>query len=208
MTQGTHRARVFASLLLGSLLFVSGARADTSDSYRSSYLLESRGDVLGALAHMREIRKAAGPSYFTSLRTGWLAFLTHDLGAAETSYREAVSAKPNSIEAKLGLSLVLYAAQKWKPLETVCKQILAADPKNIVARARLAAGHYAAHNYPEAAALYRKLMDEYPGDLDVQTGYAWALQRMGKRDEAQKIFRSVIAVSPDNPNALQGLAAE
>lgn len=198
---------LLAGLLLAGLL-TTPAHADSADSYRLSYLLEGRGDYRAALARMRDIRKAAGASYFISLRSGWLSYLAGDLAGAEAQYREAIAAKPAATEAKIGLTLVLYTGQKWSALETACKQVLADDPKHAIARARLAAAHYASGNYPESAAVYRKLMDEYPGDLDHQTGYAWALQRMGKRDEAQKIFQAVLAVSPDNANALQGAAAK
>jgi Flp pilus assembly protein TadD len=103
---------------------------------------------------------------------------------------------------------VLFVAQRWKGLEAACKQVLSEDPKHTTVRARLAASHYATANYPDAAVVYRKLVEAFPGELDYQTGLAWALQRMGKREEAQKLFRGVLAVSPDNPNALAGLAAK
>lgn len=201
---GTAALFVLASLLL----VTSAAWADTPDLYRRSYQLEAKGDYSGALARMREIRKTAGSSYFVSLRTGWLAYLDGDYAAAEAGYREAIAAKPAAVEAKIGLTLVLYVAQKWKALDSVCKQVLAVDAKHPVVRARMAAGYYGAGTYPDAAAIYRKLVDEYPGELDYQTGYAWALQRMGKREEAQKLFQAVLAVSPDNLNANQGAAAK
>jgi hypothetical protein len=47
--------------------------------------------------------------------------------------------KPNAIEAKIGLTLVLYVAQRWKPLEAACKQVLKEDPQHGTVRARLAA---------------------------------------------------------------------
>jgi tetratricopeptide (TPR) repeat protein len=191
-----------------TLLTTPSAQADTSDSYRLSYRMEAKGDYAGALARMRDIQTTAGDSYFWSLRSGWLAYLTGDYAAAETSYRAAIAAKPAALEPKIGLTLVLFVAQKWKPLEITCKQVLATDPKNAVVRARLAAGTYAAGNFPDAAATYRKLVDEYPGELDYQTGLGWALQRLGKIEDAQKLFQAVLAVSPDNLNANQGAAAK
>jgi tetratricopeptide (TPR) repeat protein len=77
-----------------------------------------------------------------------------------------------------------------------------------LAWARLPFDQYNLGRYPDAAGLYRKLIDEYPGVLDYQTGYAWALQRMGKRKEARAIFQTMLAVSPDNVNAQEGLKAE
>jgi hypothetical protein len=52
------------------------------------------------------------------------------------------------------------------------------------------------------------LVEEYPGELDYQTGLGWALLRLGKREEAQGIFDFVLAVSPDNLNAREGIAAQ
>jgi tetratricopeptide (TPR) repeat protein len=182
--------------------------ADVPDLYRASYLAEARGDYSGALAKLREIRKSAGPSYFASLRTGWLAYLGGELSTAEAQYREAVAAKPKATEAKIGLTLVLFVAKKWRPLEVACKQVLAADPGYPIVRARLAAAYYNLGNYPDAAAGYRRLVEEYPGELDYQTGLGWALMRLGKREEARKLFELVLLVSPDNPNAREGMAAK
>ncbi len=194
--------------VLTMLAMVGVARADTPDLYRQSYVLEAKGDYAGALGRMRDIQKAAGASYFVSLRTGWLAYLAGDYETAEAKYREAVASKPDALEAKIGLTLVLYVAQRWKSLETACKQVLADDPKHATVRARLAASYYNSGNYPDAAGIYRKLVDAFPAELDYQTGLGWALVRMGKREEGQKLFRAVLAVSPDNLNALQGVAAK
>lgn len=193
---------VFVFLFLAS----APALADVPDMYRQSYVMEAKGDYAGALGRMDEIRKRGGDAYFVALRTGWLNYLAANYEAAETHYRGAISAKPGAIEAKIGLTLVLYVAQRWKALETACKQVLAEDPKHPTVRARLAASYYNLGNYPDSAAVYRKLMDGFPAELDYQTGYGWALLRMGKRDEARKYFQAVLAVSPDNPNALQGMA--
>jgi tetratricopeptide (TPR) repeat protein len=195
-------------LALGLVLAAGFTRADTPDLYRQSYALEAKGDYQAALGRMREVRKAAGASYFLSLRTGWLAYLAGDYETAEASYREAIRAKSGALEAKIGLTLVLYVAQRWKALETACKQVLAQDAMHPMARARLASSYYATGNYPDAAAIYRKLVGAFPGELDYQTGLGWALLRMGKGGEAQKLFHAVLAVSPDNPNALQGIAAK
>ena len=192
---------------VGLLLSANQARGGTPDLYRQSYALEAKGDYHGALGRMREIAKASGKSYFVSLRAGWLAYLAGNSESAEASYREAIAAKP-TLEAKIGLTLVLYVGQRWKALEAACKQVLSEDPKHATVRARLAASHYNTGNYPDAAAIYRKLVDSYPGELDYQTGLGWALLRMGKREEAVKLFRGVLAVSPDNTNALQGVAAK
>jgi tetratricopeptide (TPR) repeat protein len=204
----THRLLATWLVAVGLLCVAPRAWADAAALYRQSYQQEARGEYANALSSMREVRKSTGASYFLALRTGWLTYLTGDYAGAEKSYREAIAAKPAATEAKIGLSLVLFVEQKWKDLETTCKQVLAEDAKNAVVRARMAAGYYGAGNYADAAATYRKLVEEYPGELDYQTGYAWALHRMGKREEARKFFQAVLAVSPDNLNANQGITAK
>jgi tetratricopeptide (TPR) repeat protein len=197
-------------LVLGAGLLGSSSAfgAEVPDLYRVSYQAEARGDYASALGKLREIRKSAGASYFASLRTGWLAYLASDLPTAEANYRDAIASKPKAVEARIGLTLVLFVAQKWRPLEAACKQVLAENDKNPTVRARLAAAYYNLGNFPDAAAGYRKLVEEYPGELDYQTGLAWALSRLGKREEAQKIFELVLSVSPDNRNARDGIAAK
>jgi tetratricopeptide (TPR) repeat protein len=194
-------------LCAGLLGATPALAADVPDLYRASYAAEARGDYADALTKLREIRKSAGVSYFVALRTGLLAYLARDLTTAEAEYRAAMAAKPKAIEPKIGLTLVLFVAHQWQPLETACKQVLAEDGKNASVRARLAAAHFNLGNYPDAAVGYRKLIEEYPGELDYQTGLGWALLRLGKREEAQKIFDFVLAVSPDNLNAREGIAA-
>lgn len=205
-----HIAKLSLLLVLSVRLLGSSAAvgAEVPDLYRASYQAEARGDYAGALGKLREIRKSAGASYFASLRTGWLAYLASDLSTAEANYRDAIAAKPKAIEAKIGLTLVLFVAQKWRSLEAACKQVLADNDKNPTVRARLAAAYYNLGNFPDAAAGYRKLVEEYPAELDYQTGLGWALLRLGKIEEAQKVFGFVLSVSPDNSNARDGMAAK
>jgi tetratricopeptide (TPR) repeat protein len=192
------------------LLTVSASRspgAESAESYRASYQLEAKGDYAGALAKLKDLHATSEHSYFLALRTAWLRYLSGDFAGASSGYRAAIAARPKAIEPKVGLTLVLFAAQDWKSLEVACRDALAAAPHDPTVRARLAAAHYHLGRYPDAATLYRKLIDEYPAVLDYQTGYAWALHRMGKRKEAKSVFQSVLAVSPDNVHAQQGLKA-
>jgi tetratricopeptide (TPR) repeat protein len=202
--------RVPVSTFLFLFLTLSGtgtaAAPESAELYRASYKAEARGDYVDALAKVNQIRKSAGASYFLALRTGWLAYLAGDYAGAEVSYREAIGANSKAIEAKVGLTLVLFVAKKWRDLMNLCKEILDEGGGLPTVRARLAAAYYNLGALREAAQAYRKLSDEYPGELDYQTGLGWALLRLGKRADARRIFEGVLAVSPDNASAAQGLA--
>lgn len=182
--------------------------AQIADLYRQSYALEANRDYPGALAKVREIKSKAGSSYFASVRLGWVAYLAGDYAASEAAYREAATAAPKAVEPRIGLTLPLLAAKKWRDLERACRDVIALDPNNSVARARLAHAQYSVGNYPDSATTYRKLIEEYPAELDHQTGLGWCLLKMGRKAEARQVFAGVLAVSPDNASAKAGMAAE
>ncbi|HQP36515.1 MAG TPA: tetratricopeptide repeat protein [Polyangiaceae bacterium] len=203
---------IVAGLCLGMICASGlGAPALANDTqlaslYRESYQLEANRDYAAALAKMREIKSKAAGSYFASLRLGWVAYLAGDYQASEVAYREAATAAPKAVEPRLGLTLPLLAARKWRELERATRDVLALDPNNAVARARLAHAQYSVGNYPDSATTYRKLIEEYPAELDHQTGLGWCLLKMGRKAEARQTFGGVLAVSPDNANAKAGMA--
>ncbi len=176
--------------------------------YRESYALEAKQNYVGALARMHDIKQAAGPSYFVTIRMAWLSYLGGDFKTSASGYTEAIAAEPKAIEPKIGLTLPLLAARNWRDLERACRDVLSLDPQNVTARSRLAQAYYWGGNYPDAATTYRKLAADYPSDLDNKTGLGWALLRMGRSAEARQLFDAVLAVSPDNVYAKQGIAAQ
>jgi tetratricopeptide (TPR) repeat protein len=182
------------------------APVDFGDLYRKSYRAEAENRPAEALEAMKILRDRAGESYFVQVRTGWVAYLAGRYAESEEAYRRAISAQPKAIEPRLGLTLPLLATKKWRELARVSKDVLTLDPKSNMARARLAHAHYSLGNYPDAATVYRGLIADYPAELDHQTGLGWSLAKMGRIKEAKQLFTSVLAVSPDNPNARQGMA--
>jgi tetratricopeptide (TPR) repeat protein len=174
--------------------------------YRESYQLEANRDAQGALGKMREIKAKAGNSYFVAVRSAWLAYLVGDFAGSEASYRDAAALAPKAIEPRIGLTLPLLAQKKWRDLERACRDAMTFDANHATARARLAHALYSVGNFPDSATLYRKLVEDFPAELDYQTGLGWALLKMGRRAEARQLFAGVLAVSPDNVNAKQGMA--
>jgi tetratricopeptide (TPR) repeat protein len=192
------------ALVIGSGVALA-APTSVTDLYRESYRLEAAGKAAEALEPMNKVKASAGASYFVAVRVGWLAYLAGRFADAAAAYREGIQLAPAAVEPRLGLTLPLLAQKSWRELESACRDVLKLDPNNGVARTRLALAHYSIGNYPDAAVVYRKLMEEYPAELDHQTGLGWALARMGRTKEAKALFAAVLAVSPDNWNALQGM---
>jgi len=203
----TRIHKALATLILLALAFVAAPAhaASVADLYRQSYRLEADGKPARALTAMQSIKAKTGGSYFVTVRIAWLSYLSGRFSASEAAYKRAAKLEPKAIEPKLGLTLPLLVQKKWRELEAACRAVLKLDAKNGIARARLAHAHYASGNYPDAAVVYRGLVADYPAELDHQTGLGWAIARMGRIAEAKRIFAAVLAVSPDNANAKQGM---
>ena len=174
--------------------------------YRESYALEASRDYVAAIARVREASKAGSDSYFANVRLGWLTYLAGDFAESVARYTDAISAAPTAIEPKLGLTLPLLAAGKWRELERACREALAVDTQNVTALGRLAMSYYSLGNFGDAATTYRRLADSYPATLDYKTGLGWALLKLGRSADARAQFEAVLAVSPDNTSAKQGMA--
>ena len=194
-----------ACVLVGSMPLSAAPQNGVANLYRKSYRAEAENRPAEAFEAMKAIRSRVKDSYFVNVRTGWVAYLAGNFAESEKAYRRAAKAQPKAIEARLGLTLPLMAEKKWKDLEIAARAVLAMDPKSNAGRARLALALYSLGNYPDAATTYRSLIADYPGELDHQTGLGWALARMGRAKEARTVFDAVLAVSPDNPNALEGI---
>ena len=193
-------------VLLTFALHPARAQGDRAASlYRESYALEARREYPAALAKVREAKLAGSNAYFASLRMGWLSYLAGDYVSSAASYADAVAAEPKAIEPKLGRTLPLLAAGNWRELERTCREALALDAQNVSALSRLAIAQYNSGNFADATASYRKLIEGYPSDLDFKTGLGWALLKQGRTADARPFFEAVLAVSPDNLNALKGL---
>jgi len=193
-------------LLASASMAVPAHAATAAELFRESYQMEAQGKPARALTAMQAAKTQVGASYFVTERIAWLSYLSGRLPESVAAYESAIKMKPNAIEPKVGLTLPLLAQKQWRPLERACGEVLKLDAKNIVARARLAQSHYELGNYPDAAVVYRSLIVDYPSDLNHQTGLGWAVARMGRIAEAKKLFMAVLAVSPDNVYAKQGMA--
>lgn len=210
---GKNRLRglLFAPVGIAGLLLALTAvpvQAQTTRAaglYRESYALEAKGNFAGALAKVRDAKQAGSNVYFASIRMGWLAYLAGDYTSSMASYAEAIVAEPTAVEPRLGRTLPLLAAGNWRELERQSRDVLALDAQNALGLYRLAVAQYNSGNFADAAATYQKLVTAYPSDLDYKTGLGWSLLKQGRAANARPLFEAVLAVSPDNLNALKGL---
>ena len=197
-------------LLLGVALGCGVAEAgaeSTSDLFQRSYDAEAAGKAGDALAAIDALPAPLHDAYVAQLRRGWLLYKLGKSPEAIDAYARAAALEPRSVEARVGALLPQMAARRWADAETTARDALRIDPGNYLATLRMAFALYNLGRYPESAALYRKLVDAYPSDVEVRSGLGWALLKGGKVAEAALAFRAVLDVAPRNTLAADGLKA-
>lgn len=192
-------------LITAFLAAPAAAQSDAAEQFESSFAHEARGDYAAALGGVRAILRAEPGNYTATLRAGWLHYLRTEYEESAAWYRKAVALAPSAIEPKLGLMLPLMAALRWKEAETAAVEVLKASPQNFLANSRLAFILFSQGRYTQAKSEYQKMIDLYPGDLDMQLGLAWTLQRMGDKKGAGEWFTKILRVRRTNTGALEGL---
>jgi tetratricopeptide (TPR) repeat protein len=194
------------ALILAALLAAPSVLADgaAGDLYRQSYAAESRGDYTGALELMERLGPA-GSGYVGALRKGWLHYLAGRHTQAAAAYQRAAALEPAAVEPRLGAMLPLMALRRWKDAQKQGEEVLALAPNDFTAASRLAWIHFSQAQYAEAEPLYRRAVAAFPASAEMRTGLGWTLLKLGRSKEARAAFEQVLAFSPDQLSAREGL---
>jgi tetratricopeptide (TPR) repeat protein len=205
-TRLTLSAILSVAILGGSSLAAAPALA-SGDAYRRSYTLEAKRKYTAALRALASASGQSKRSYFHKLRLGWLSYLAGKHQQSTAAYKEAARLQPKALEPLLGLMLPQMALRAWLDASRTAKTALFRDEDNYTALSRLALCEYYLGRYASSAKRYRRALKLYPANLTMRVGLGWALLKERKRAAAKRVFGQVLAWSPDNSSAKQGLAA-
>ncbi|MBI5610434.1 MAG: tetratricopeptide repeat protein [Deltaproteobacteria bacterium] len=182
-------------------------RARIAELFESSFSHEATNNYAKALADVQQIVQLAPQHYVANLRLGWLSYQKQRYDESVAAYTKAAELAPRALEPQLGMMLPLMAGKKWTSAERIGRAVLAVAPRNYLASSRLAYIAFSQGKFKEAEALYRQVLEDYPGDLEMQLGLGWTLLRLGRREEARATFAEVLGVSRQNASAKAGLEA-
>lgn len=194
-----------AGLLLVLASSVSVAEDEASNRFQKSVELETQEKYQEALSELEKISGTRADGYMYHLRRGWLLYLLGKYDESIKAYTRAMTSNPRSIEAGLGVMLPQLASRRWLDAEKTGLKILRMDDANYLANSRLAYACYNLGRYADAAKYYKKVLDLYPGDIDMRSGYGWSLFKQGKFQPAKTEFKTILQVSPKHAAALEGI---
>lgn len=172
-------------------------------AFEISYTFEKSAQYLAAINKIKGVYDA--DSYVINLRLGYLYYESGYYRESANYYKKAVALKPNSIEAKLGYALPLYALASWDTLKMQYETILKLDPNNSTVNYRMGLIYYYKADYATALTYFQKVHDAYPFDYDNTLMYAWTKLKLQKYAEAKELFNIVLMNTPNDASALEGL---
>ena len=192
-------------LLSLSLLLLPTVHART-DPWSESYRLEAEGKYAEASAAMEKVYAVRPINEFAVLRHAWLHYLLKQYNDAMREYKHALELNPNSIDARLGLTLTLLAQERWGDAEQYARQVIETSPWHYQANLRLMASEEGAKQWKQLALHARQLATYYPSDATIMVYLARAEARLGNVERALVAYRQVLERVPGHLEATSFVA--
>src|SRR5262245_25428617 len=143
----------------------------------------------------------------TRVAVASISLLKGDLEDAEENYKKALAHNPRYVTALLGLGQLKLNSGKSQAAIRTLEKALETAPGHLDARHLLARAYGLAKRYEDACRLFEVLVRERAQAADIWLGYAHALAKLGRADDAVTAYRRALKLNPDD-HRLQLLVAE
>ena len=175
------------------------------DPWAESLRLEAQADYAAAVAALAPVLKADANNEFAYLRRGWLHYLQGKQGESLRDYERALAINPDSIDARLGLTLPLLAQKRWREAASHANRVLKVAPWNYYAHLRLMVSEEGERKWQTLARHAVEVHDRYPSDATVLVYLARAKAQLKDREAARSAYRKVLQRVPGHVEAMQYL---
>lgn len=172
-------------------------------AFSESYTQEYYKKYPEAIAPISKV--SSDDNYEVNLRLGWLNYLNKNYPQSQAHYQKAVSLKPYSVEAKLGLVKPLSVLESWDKVLEQYEEILKVDAQNYTANYWAGNIYYNRKKYEAATKLFEKLVNLYPFDYDANHMLAWSYLNNGRNNDAKILFNKALLIKPADASSLAGL---
>ena len=152
----------------------------------------ARGDVNEAIASFNKLAALQPQSPDSQMRLAGLYITTKNNEAAKQSLRRALSITPDLLVAQQALFQIALSENRRQDAMDVAKQVQRQRPNVPAGFAMEAAQEVASHNLAAAAAIYRRLMQQFPLTQQAMKLHS-VLLASGAEEEANKLAREWLA---------------
>ena len=128
-------------------------------------------------------------------------------GHAEAAYRRCIQLKPDFANAYLNLASLAFETERFEEAVALCQRAMELGPT--IPQERLDAANALAKEgrHADAAEEYLRAAERDQFHAGVHENMGQSLQRLGRLDEAEKVYRRWISHDPHNPRPLHYLAS-
>jgi len=165
-------------------------------AWQSSYQLEPVGRYAEAIAALDRVSANSADAELKALRRGWLLCLSGKFDESIREYRQAIERNAKSVDARLGLTLALLTAKRWRDAEQSAHAALELSPNNYIALLRLTIALEAQRDWPAMLKSANNLVTSYPSDAAAYVYLARANAWLGKPDQAVVAYNAVLSRYP------------
>ena len=187
--------------LMAAFTMASAPAIAQEAAWQSSYQFEAAGKYSEAISAIDSISVNGPDAELKLLRRGWLFYLPGKFDESIREYRLAMERNGRSVDARLGITLSLLAAKRWREAEQSARNVLDIAPNNYTALLRLAIAQEGQRDWPGLAKTAANLVASYTSDATAYVYLARANAWLGKRDEAVAAYTAVLARYPGHLEA-------
>jgi tetratricopeptide (TPR) repeat protein len=198
---------VVISLIM--LFFAINLSSKTPDekvkSFNASVKHENEGNIDKAIESLTLIYASNKENYLLNIRLGWLYYQKKDFSKSKEFYSSAISLRPNSIEAKLGLTLPSSADNEWDTVKELYLDILKIDAMNYSANLRLGQIYLQNSDYNNAKKYLEIAYNSFPSYYEPNLSLGWNYYYLGYKDKAKALLTQALMLNEGDSLATAGL---
>jgi putative PEP-CTERM system TPR-repeat lipoprotein len=165
-----------------------------------AHLDEALADVQSAI----KIDPSSTPAHFL---LGRIQTLRNQPDAAIAAYQEALRLNPRATDARIALAQLQMGQGDLDTAVAMARDALSADPSNADAQLLIAKGLVARREYARAAQELQQLNKRFPNSVAVLNELGMLAGHQGNAASARANFERVLALQPNNEDALLGLVS-
>ncbi|MDP2819895.1 MAG: tetratricopeptide repeat protein [Polaromonas sp.] len=191
---------LLAALSAALTLSATPVRAQEA-AWQTSYQLEAAGKYTEAIAAIDSVPANGPDAELKLLRRGWLYYLPGKFDDSIREYRLAIDRNGKSLDARLGITLPLLAAKRWREAEQSARFALEMAPNNYFALVRLAVAQEAQRDWVGMEKTAATLVTSYTTDASAYVYLARASAWLDKKDESVAAYTAVLSRFPGHLEA-------
>ncbi len=140
---------------------------------------------------------------YALLRSAYLSYKQGEFNDSISQYLEAIDLNPQSIDARLGVTLPLIAQKRWRQVQRFTYQVLRQSHWNYTAHIRLLIAEEGMRKWKDLAGHARQVVKVYPADTTARVYLARAYLWQGNTRAAINAYTEVLKRTPAHAEARQ-----